>query len=161
MFRPPRLLLACAIALLWTAGCAQHAHVPALQHASEAGEADARIAVSFPAPLKSATLAHMRDHLLALQEIQQALAVSQFDHAAELAEKRLGMSSMPQHGAHDVARFMPPGMREAGTQMHRSASRFAAAATEAAVGNDLKPALAALSQLTATCIACHAAYRLQ
>lgn len=161
MFRPSRTLLVCAIALLSTTGCAQHAHDPAMHQASAAGEADTRTAVSFPAPLKAATLAHMRDHLLALQEIQQALAASQFDRAAELAEQRLGMSSMPQHGAHDVARFMPPGMREAGTQMHRSASRFAAAATDAAVGNDVKPALAALSQLTATCVACHAAYRLQ
>jgi cytochrome c556 len=111
--------------------------------------------------MKAATLAHMRDHLAALQEIQQALSAARFDEAAAIAEKRLGMSSMPDHGAHEVARYMPAGMREAGTQMHRSASRFAVAATESAVSQDVKPALSALAQVTATCVACHAAYRLE
>jgi hypothetical protein len=157
-----RLIALLATASLSLAGCAKHRHDPA-QHGASAGHAaaDTRIPVTFPAPMKAATLAHMRDHLAALQEIQQALAAARFDEAAAIAEKRLGMSSMPAHGAHDVAQFMPPGMRDAGTQMHRSASRFAAAATDAAVGQDVKPALAALAQMTATCVACHAVYRLE
>jgi hypothetical protein len=152
------LMTLAAAALLAQAGCAQHRHDPAM-HGS--APADSRTAVTFPAPMKAATLAHMRDHLMALQEIQQALATARFDEAAGIAERRLGMSSMPGHGAHEVARYMPEGMRAAGTQMHRSASRFAAAATEAAVSHDVKPALAALAQVTAGCVACHAAYRLE
>jgi hypothetical protein len=157
-----RVALSVAAVLLTLAGCAQHAHDPA-RHGDAAGHAavDTRISVAFPAPMKAATLAHMRDHLAALQEIQQALAAARFDEAAAIAEKRLGMSSMPDHGAHEVARYMPSGMRDAGTQMHRSASRFAVAATESAVSQDVKPALAALAQVTATCVACHAAYQLE
>jgi cytochrome c556 len=157
-----RVALSVAAVLLALAGCAQHAHDPARQ-GDAAGHAavDTRIPVAFPAPMKAATLAHMRDHLAALQEIQQALSAARFDEAAAIAEKRLGMSSMPDHGAHEVARYMPAGMREAGTQMHRSASRFAVAATESAVSQDVKPALSALAQVTATCVACHAAYRLE
>lgn len=105
----------------------------------------------------------MRDHLLALGEIQEALSRSQFDQASDIAEQRLGMSSLKLHGAHEVATFMPKGMQDAGTAMHRSASQFATVATvakDASVIGDLKPALAALAKVNQTCVACHAGYRL-
>ena len=105
--------------------------------------------------------AYLRDHLLALQEIQDALAAGAFDRAADVAEQRLGMSSLIAHGAHEVAKYMPKGMQDAGTAMHRSASRFSVAALDAAVTDDVKPALGALAEVTANCVACHAAYRLQ
>ena len=44
---------------------------------------DARQLVKFPAQMREHTLANMRDHLLALQEIQSALARSEYDRAAE------------------------------------------------------------------------------
>jgi hypothetical protein len=103
----------------------------------------------------------MRDHLLALQEIQEALAKQEYDRAADIAEHRLGMSSLALHGAHDVAKYMPKGMQEAGTGMHRNASRFAVAAKDAAATGDVKPALAALASTTAQCVACHAGYRVK
>jgi cytochrome c556 len=48
-----------------------------------------------------------------------------------------------------------------GTAMHRAASRFAVAASDAAVSGDVKPALAALSRVTQSCVACHSSFRLQ
>ena len=114
----------------------------------------------FPEPMRSQTLANMRDHLLALGEIQEALSRSQFDQASDIAEQRLGMSSLELHGAHEVAQFMPKGMQDAGTAMHRSASQFATVAKDASVTGDLKPALAALAKVNQTCVACHAGYRL-
>jgi hypothetical protein len=123
--------------------------------------ADARQVVDFPEPMRTHTLANMRDHLLAIQQIQQALAEGAYDRAAQVAENRLGMTSLKSHGAHDVAKFMPEGMQAVGTQMHRSASRFAVEATNAGVTGDLKPALAALSTMTAQCVACHAGYRMK
>lgn len=122
---------------------------------------DAREFVRFPESMRVHTLANMRDHLAALGEIQQALSAHDFDRAAHVAENRLGMSSLASHGAHDVARHMPASMREAGSAMHRSASRFAATARDASVLGDTRPALAALARLTETCVACHAAFRLQ
>lgn len=122
--------------------------------------ADGRQAVSFPARLKEETLSNMRDHLLALQQIQSALARQEYDQASEIAEQRLGMTSLTLHGAHEVARYMPEGMRAAGSGMHRSASRFALVAKDATVTGDLKPALAALANVTAQCVACHAGYRI-
>jgi hypothetical protein len=155
-------------ALLLLASCAHPpahppvhpaAHSPA--HHVQAPPEDSRHTVEFPAMLKEHTLANMRDHLLALQQIQHALSEQAYDRAADIAERRLGMSSLPLHGAHEVARFMPKGMQDAGTAMHRSASRFAIASRDAGASGDLRPALGALSEVTATCVACHAGYRLK
>ena len=71
------------------------------------------------------------------------------------------MSSLSLHGAHDVAQYMPKGMQEAGTAMHRNASRFSVAAKDAAATGDAKPALAALAATTAQCVACHGGYRVK
>jgi len=122
---------------------------------------DDRQLVAFPGMLRVHTLSNMRDHLQTLGEIQGALASGAFDKASELAEQRLGMSSLEMHGAHEVAQFMPKGMQDAGSAMHRSASQFALVAKDASATGDLRLALAALSKLNQTCVACHAAYRLQ
>jgi hypothetical protein len=102
----------------------------------------------------------MRDHLLALQEIDMALSGNDFDKAASVAEGRQGMSSLEIHGAAHIAPYMPQAMQDIGTQMHRSASRFAVEAQNASVSNDVRPALAALGTVMQQCVACHAAYRL-
>jgi hypothetical protein len=102
----------------------------------------------------------MRDHLLAIAEIQDALADGRFDRAADIAEQRIGMSSLATHGAAHMAPYMPQGMQMIGTQMHRSASQFALAAQEASVDGDLARAVKSLSGITRQCIACHAAYRI-
>ncbi len=70
------------------------------------------------------------------------------------------MSSLPVHGAADVAPHMPAGMQKIGTALHQAASRFAVEAQNASVSNDVRPALAALSTVMQQCVACHAAYRL-
>lgn len=122
---------------------------------------DTRNAVKFPAAMKQHTLANMRDHLLALSQIQEALAAGQYELAASTAEKRLGMTSLVDHDAAHSAKFMPRGMQDIGTAMHRSASRFAVEAQNAGATGDLPKALAALSRVTQSCVACHAGYRLE
>jgi cytochrome c556 len=52
-------------------------------------------------------------------------------------------------------------MQEAGTAMHRNASRFAVAARDAGATGDLQPVLEALSGVTGQCVACHAGYRVK
>ncbi len=148
-----------ATALSFAAGLAlaqHHGH-----HAPGEPAADVRTPVNLPPALAAHTLANMRDHLAALQEISEALAGGRNDQAAKIAEERLGMSSLERHGAHDVAKFMPQGMRDAGTAMHRAASRFAIEAQNAGATGDLKPALGALGQLMSACVGCHAGYRLK
>ena len=50
------------------------------------------------------------------------MAQDQLQNAAEVAESRLGMSSLQLHGASHMAPLMPEEMRHAGTNMHRAAS---------------------------------------
>lgn len=128
---------------------------------AEANAPDARLLVAFPPALAERTLANMRDHVGALQEITAALARGENGAAGRIAEERLGMSSLDRHEAHEAARYMPPGMQEAGGQMHHAASRFAIAAQNADVTGDPKPALAALSAVMEACVACHAGFRLR
>jgi hypothetical protein len=130
-------------------------------HAAKAAAADGREFVRFPPELVEHTLSNMRDHLLAIQEIQQSLGMGHPDEAAKIAEERLGLSSLRSHGAHDVAKFMPQGMQDVGSGMHRAASRFAIVAKDAGVTGELKPALSALSEVTAQCVGCHAGYRIK
>jgi hypothetical protein len=146
------LLAACAS----TSG--MHEHMAMAE--GSAVSADTRELVKFPEPMRLHTIANMRDHLLTLQKIDVALSKGDFDTASRVAEERLGMSSLEMHGAAHLAPFMPKGMQGIGTEMHHAASRFAVAAENASVSNDVRPALAALGDVMSQCVACHAAYRL-
>lgn len=128
-------------------------HHPGGPHVS-----DSRQLVQFPDELREHTLANMRDHLLALQEINDAMARGENDKAARIAEHRLGLSAMRLHRAHENAKHMPQGMQDLGYSMHRAASRFAIAAQDAGVAGDLKPAL---GEVMNGCVGCHAGYRLK
>lgn len=118
---------------------------------------DTRKLVELPEMMQQHMMSNMRDHLVALNEILINIANGQLDQAAEIAESRLGMSSLESHGASHMAKFMPEGMRQAGTSMHRTASRFALKAQE----GEVLPAYNALSEVTSTCVACHSGYRIR
>lgn len=155
-------ILSIASFALLTAGgpslSVEHQHEQGSSHGSGA---DTREVVHFPEPVRVHTLANMRDHLLALQQIQQALGSGAFDQAADIAEQRLGMTSLRTHGAHEIAPFMPEKMQQIGTEMHHAASRFALAARDASATGEIQPALTALAGVMAQCVACHAAYRVR
>ena len=68
---------------------------------------DGRQTVQLPDMMREHMLSNMRDHLLALEEITRHLANMQYDKAAEIAENRLGMSSLELHGASHMGKFMP------------------------------------------------------
>jgi hypothetical protein len=120
---------------------------------------DSRELVQLPPMMRDHMLGNMRDHLVSLAEIQQALGAGDFGRAAEIAEARIGVSSLDTHGAAHMAPYMPEPMRRIGTAMHRAASAFAAVAQESAVDGDARRAVGALSAVVQECVACHAAYR--
>lgn len=128
--------------------------LPLTQPASAADQ-DAREKVKLPAMMKTHMLGNMRDHLSALHEIQAALAKGDLDRAGDLAEQRIGMTSLVAHHASHMAPYMPKGMQAVGTEMHHAASRFAMVAKE----GDLAKTLGALAQVTQQCVACHTTYR--
>jgi hypothetical protein len=127
-----------------------------LSSISVAGE-DSRQLVELPDMMQQHMMSNMRDHLAAINEILINMADDQLEQAAEVAESRLGMSSLRLHGASHMAGFMPEGMRQAGTNMHKAASRFALKAQE----GEALPAYSALSEVTSACVACHAGYRIR
>jgi len=124
---------------------------------TSAADNDTRQLVQLPKMMQEHMMSNMRDHLLAINEILSYMGSGDPDMAAEVAEQRLGMSSLQSHGASHIAKFMPDGMRQAGMSMHRAASRFAMKAQE----GELLPAYRSLSEVTSACVACHTAYRIR
>jgi len=118
---------------------------------------DTRQLVQLPEMMQQHMMSNMRDHLVAINEILVNLGNDEMDKAAEIAEQRLGMTSLESHGASHMAKFMPDGMRHAGTSMHRAASRFALKAQE----GELLPAYKMLSAVTSACVTCHSGYRIR
>lgn len=126
-----------------------------------APQADGRAEVRFPPELRREVLATMRMHLQGLAEIQQAMSQGRFDDAARVASMTLGMSSMHGDQAEQEARYMPPGMRELGARLHMQAGEFILAAQDATATGDLHKPQMVFGRMMQTCVACHAAYRLQ
>ena len=92
-FTPVVVLFLVAFAgvpLVW----AQHNQHSSGSHGAVNPSTDQRQFVRFPDALRDHTLANMRDHLLALQEIQLHLGMGRNDIAAKIAESRLGMASL-------------------------------------------------------------------
>ena len=135
---------------------AAHILIVSLSSAIMAND-DTRQLVQLPEMMQQHMMSNMRDHLVAINELLINMANGELEEAAEIAEYRLGMSSLESHGAAHMAKFMPEGMRQAGTSMHRAASRFALKAQ----GGDILPAYNALSDITSACVACHSGFRIR
>ena len=121
--------------------------------------ADSRQLVEFPEMMRDHMLENMQDHLLALTEIQQHLALEEYEKAATVAENRLGMSSLGGHGASHIVRFMPTGMKQIGTQMHKAASRFAIIVQEGGLEGSTPKIAEGLAGVMQQFVACHSSYR--
>ena len=109
-------------------------------------------------------LGNMRDHLETLNEIIGDIADSKFDEAAKIAEQHLGMSSLTAHDAAHMAPFFPKPMQDLGTSMHHAASRLVIVLQDASVSPSLdtmRNVSRAIHEITQSCVACHAVYRVR
>lgn len=136
--------------------------------------ADAPETIDLPPAIRAQFFANMRDHLLAIHEIQAALGSGHFEDAADIASSRLGLKApssaacrmkkpgmmLPPAGADNSAlsKFMPKPMHKIGYKMHTAADNFAAVARGSA--GDYRKAIGALSLVTEQCTACHASFRI-
>lgn len=118
---------------------------------------DSRLLVELPEMMQQHMLANMRDHLVVINEILFYLSNDELEKAADIAEYRLGMSSLETHGASHMAKFMPEAMRQAGNAMHKAASRFALVAQE----GEALSAYKAITEITTACVACHSGFRIK
>lgn len=122
---------------------------------------DARTLAPLPAPAVETLRQEMRDNLITLNEIQRLVIAGKVKEAGEVAEKKLGQSTMGKHRDKPLdARpgpHMPTAMHDLGKQGHKDASDFAAIAAT----GDQKKALEALPTLNNACISCHLAFRVR
>jgi len=118
---------------------------------------DTRQFVSMPDQARELMRKDMLDHLSALNEIIGYLVSNDLDVAADVAETRMGRSSMGKHRGTGMGpgRFMPLEMRNLGWGMHDAATEFSKIAKQ----GDLKSAYSALQKVTSSCVACHYSYR--
>ena len=126
-------------------------------HTQYASDADTRQFVEMPEQARKLMREEMLEHLSALNEIIAYLAANNLDAAAEVAESKMGRSSMGKHRGTGMGpgRFMPPEMRSIGRGMHEAATEFSQRAKQ----GDSKNAYVALQKITGSCVACHYGYR--
>lgn len=120
---------------------------------------DNRQFVQFPPEMQAFMLTNMQDHMAALNEVMVAMSQGDLKSAANIAEQRLGISSMGTHGGGQMGlgRMMPIDMRQTGMAMHKSASRFSLLAEQ----GDAAEAYKALAEVTTACYSCHSRFRIR
>ena len=118
---------------------------------------DTRLLVSMPDQARELMRKDMLEHLSTINEIIGYLASNDLAAAADVAETRMGRSSMGKHRGTGMGpgRFMPVEMRNLGWGMHDAATEF----SEIAKQGDLKNAYSAFQKVTSSCVACHYSYR--
>jgi hypothetical protein len=126
-------------------------------YTTKASDADPRQLVEMPDQAQKLMRDDMLEHLSALNEIIAHLSTNNLDAAAEIAESKMGKSSMGKHRGTGMGpgRFMPPEMRSIGWGMHEAATEF----SQLAKKGDTKNAYVALQKITGSCVACHYGYR--
>lgn len=125
---------------------------------------DARTKIELPGDIEKKMLVNMRDHIGALDDIIQAVQAGDYEKAEDVAESRLGWSSLVRRGDQEVANHWAKPMQKMADQMYRSASNFVIVAQNASVEDSkegYQQMLAALGEVTSACRTCHEAYRVR
>lgn len=121
---------------------------------------DARQKVEMPPAAVAVFREEMQAKLQALHRVMAALAANDPAAAADDVEQQLGMSAMGQHAKlpreSRPGLYAPDALHALGRQSHREGSALAAALK----AGDRPRIDAVLRDVTATCVACHATYRI-
>jgi hypothetical protein len=126
--------------------------------------ADTRQLIEVPQDIEQKMLANMRDHIVALDEIIHAINAGEYEKAEDIAEFRLGWSSLVRLDDQDVANHWATPMQKMADQMYRSASNFVIVSQNASVEDSKKSVtdvLEALGTVTNACRNCHQAFRIR
>ena len=124
--------------------------LPAGEH-----QPDTRVLVSFSDATKTRFLKTMRENLADVNDINRAIAESDFERAAHIAEFNLGLGSIKTHNA--LAVDMPIEMQNLGMTFHEASSQLALTLKE----KDMAKAIDGLANVTQVCVMCHATYRVR
>jgi cytochrome c556 len=123
--------------------------------AAEAQSPDARQRLSLPTAGRDKILAEMRAMLEALNGVLHALTTGD-RAAAERAARAAGMATAADVDP-EIKKRLPPAFLQLGMQTHTSFDRVA---NRLRAGASVDETLRNLAGLTANCVACHAAFRL-
>lgn len=130
--------------------------VAAVAHAE-----DMRPLAPLPPAAQESLRQEMLENLVALNEVLSLVGSGKLREAGEVAEAKLGVSSMGKHRAKPLdARpgpHMPPAMHGIGMDGHKAVSEFATAAK----ADERDKAMALLPNLTGACVGCHYSYRIR
>ena len=156
MYRIKILFTALLLSILFQTAYSQET-VSDSGNTTKSSGTDPRQLVELPDLARKLMREDMLDHLSALNEIIVHLAANDLGAAADVAESRMGMSSMGKHRGTGMGpgKFMPTEMRDIGWGMHEAATEF----SQLAKKGDLKSAYGALQKVTGSCVACHYTYR--
>ena len=134
-------------------------------YSANAGEMqDSRQLIKVPKDIETKMLVNMRDHIVALDEIIGAVEAGEYEKAEEVAESRLGWSSLVRLGDQEVADHWAKPMQLMADEMYRSASNFVIVAQNASVEESkesYKTVIQALGKMTSACRNCHEAFRVR
>jgi sulfite reductase alpha subunit-like flavoprotein len=132
---------------------------------ASAGEmTDSRQLVELPKNIESKMLINMRDHIAALDDIIAAVHVDKYDKAADIAESRLGWSSLVRRGDQDVTKHWAAPMQKMADSMYRAASNFVIVAQDASVEEtkeSYKKVIGSIQKITTACRGCHGVFRVR
>ena len=142
---------------------------------------DHRQLVEMPPEMKQMFLKNMRGHMESLDQLIAALADNDLVSAADIAENTMGnghgkkrqcdddsdhansnshQHSHSEHKDHKkkgFGQFMPAEMKAMGMNLHHAANEFAIVARQGDRGEAYK----ALSQVSASCVACHQSFQVK
>ena len=125
---------------------------------------DSRQLINLPQDIQSKMLNNMRDHIVALDEIVGAVETGEYEKAQDIAEFRLGWSSLVRQGDQEVANHWAVPMQKMADEMYRSSSDFVIVVQNASVEQDKESyvkVLSALHKVTSACRSCHEAFRVR
>jgi hypothetical protein len=133
--------------------------------ADEPGTPDQRIAVKMPARLVAQFKGSMRGYLATLRKVQAQMGAGDYAAASATAEDTLGTTAharlLALRPLPEVLNYVPSDMRAIGDTLHTAASQFALVSKQTVAHGDSRKAWAAMSQILDSCVACHAAYRIE
>ena len=125
---------------------------------------DSRQLINVPKNIEKKMLVNMRDHIVALDEIIGAVETSEYEKAEDIAEFRLGWSSLVRLGDQEVADHWAAPMQKMADDMYRSASNFVIVVQNASADESkesYKKIVGAMGKVTTACRNCHETYRVR
>lgn len=116
---------------------------------------DTRVLVSFTEKTRFYFLETMRQNLSDVSAIQKALAESNFEAAARIAEFNLGLGGIKTHNT--LATHLPEEMANLGMEFHKASSQLALSLKQ----KNMTKILTDLAGVTQVCVMCHSMFRVK